>query len=86
MSVIQVAGTPLVTLDAIQPFWTQTRLATLASKACFAEARTAHVITFPSIDTLAGLRTANSVGANGTLVLAPVKQEAGAEDRLVSAV
>lgn len=78
MSVVQVAGTPLVTFDAIEPFWTQARLTAVASKACFTEAGAAHVVTLPSIDTLAGLCTANSVGANGTLILAPVMQEVGA--------
>lgn len=70
LSVVQVAGAPLVTFDAVEPFWTQARLAVLTSKACFTEARATHMVTFPSIDTLAGLSTANSVCANRTLVLA----------------
>lgn len=86
VSVVEVAGTPLVTFDAVEPFWTQASLTALTSKACFAEAWAAHVITFPSVDTLAGLSTANSVRANGTLILAPTKQGAGAEDRLGNAM
>lgn len=71
MSVVQVAGAPLVTLDAVEPFWTQACLAVLAGKACFAKAGAAHVIAFPSIDALAGLGTASSIGTHRTLVLAP---------------
>lgn len=71
LSVVQVAGTPLVTLDAVESFRTQARLTEVTSKACFTEARAGHVVTFPSVDTPAGLSTANSVCANRTLILAP---------------
>lgn len=71
MRVFQVAGAPLVTFNAVESFWTQARLTAVTRKACFAEARATHVITLPSIDTLAGLSTTNSVRTNGTLILAP---------------
>lgn len=73
-----MARTMLVAFDAVEPFWTQARLTAVTSEACFAETRPAHMVTLPAIDTLAGLSTANSVGADGTLILAPVTQEAGA--------
>ena len=72
-----MAGTPLVTSDAIESFWTQARFTAVTRKTCFAEAGATHMVTLSSIDTLAGLRTVNSVGANGTLILAPVMQEMG---------
>ena len=84
MSVVQVAGAPLVTFDAVEPFRTQACLAVLTGKACFAKARATHVIAFPSIDTLAGLSTASSVGTHRTLVLAPAQQKAEAEERVGS--
>lgn len=71
MSVVQVAGALLVTFDAVDTFRTQACLAVLTRKACFAEARATHVITLPSIDTLAGLRTVHSVRTNRTLILTP---------------
>lgn len=73
-SVVPVAGALFVTLDAIDPFRTQARLTALASKACLAEAWAAHVVTFPSVDALAGLSTADSICADRTLILAPIKQ------------
>ena len=72
-----MAGTPLLTSDAIESFWTQARFAAVTGEACFAEAGATHVVTLPSVDALAGLRAKNSVGANGTLILAPVMQEGG---------
>lgn len=71
VSVVWMARTMLVAFDAVEPFWTQACLTAVTSKACFAETRPAHMVTLPTIDTLAGLSTANSVGADGTLILAP---------------
>lgn len=71
MSVVQVAGALFVTFDAVEPLRTQACFAALTSKACFAEARTTHMVTLPSIDTLAGLSTENAIGPNRTLILAP---------------
>ena len=79
-SVVHVAGTPLVTSDAVESFWTQARFAAVAREACFAEAGATHVVTLRSVDTLAGLRAESSVGANGALILAPAAQEGGVRD------
>lgn len=84
MSVVQVAGAALVTSDAVEPVRTQACLAVFARKARFTEAGAAHVVAFPPVDTLAGLRTAHSVPAHRALVLAPVRQKVEAEGRLVS--
>lgn len=71
MSVVQVAGAPLVTFDAVQPFGTQARLTKLAGEACFTQACSTHVIALPSVNTPAGLRTASSIGPDRTFVLTP---------------
>lgn len=80
-----MAGTSLVAFDAIEPLWTQASLAELTSKAGLTEARATHVVTLPSIDTPAGLSTADPVGSNRALILTPIKQEMGTVDRLASA-
>lgn len=79
-----MAGAVLVTSDAIEPVRTQARLAVFTRKARFTEAGAAHMVAFPAIDTLAGLRTAHSIPAHRTLVLAPVRREAEVEGKLVS--
>lgn len=84
VSVVQVAGAALVTPDAVEPVRTQAGLAVFARKARFTEAGAAHVVALAPVDTLAGLRTAHSVPAHRTLVLAPVGRKADAEGRLVS--
>lgn len=84
VSVVQVAGAALVTSDAVEPIRTQARLTVFTRKARFTEAGAAHVVAFPPVDTLAGLRTAHSVPAHRTLVLAPVRRKADMEGRLVS--
>lgn len=76
-SVVHMAGTLPVTSDAIESFWTQARFTAVTRKTRFAEAGATHMVTLPSIDTLAGLRTANSIGANGTLILAPLPRVPG---------
>lgn len=79
-----MAGAPLVTFDAIETLWTEACFAELATKASFTEARAAHVVTLPSIDTPAGLGAAHAVGPNRALILAPSDQEAGKKmDELV---
>lgn len=79
MSVVQVAGAALVTSDAVEPVRTQACLAVFARKARFTEAGATHVVAFPPVDTLAGLRTVHSVSAHGALVLAPARRKAEAK-------
>lgn len=71
MSVVQVAGAPLVTSDAVETFRAQACFTVLTRKSCFTEAGATHVITFPSIDTPAGLSTAHSICTDRTLILTP---------------
>lgn len=66
-----MAGAALVTSDTVEPVRTQARLTVFSRKARFTEAGAAHMVAFPPIDTLAGLRTAHSVPSHRTLVLAP---------------
>lgn len=68
-----MAGAPLVTFDAVKPLGTQARLAKFTRKACFAQACTTHVVTLASVDTPAGLSTANSIAPNRTFVLTPIQ-------------
>lgn len=68
-----MAGAPLVTFDAVQPFGTQARLTKLAGEACFTQACSTHVIALPSVNTPAGLRTASSIGPDRTFVLTPIQ-------------
>lgn len=77
MSVVQVAGAPLVTFDAIEPVGAQARLAVLTGEACLAQAGAAHVVAGPPVDTPAGLRAPRSERANGALVLAPAGRRRG---------
>lgn len=73
MSVVQVAGAPLVTFDPVKPLRTQASLAKFTGKARFAQACAVHVIALASIDTPAGFRTADPVGPHRAFVLTPIQ-------------